>query len=152
MTQTIQIQQKEAVKFKKLDVDFLVKSFRSMLNIYGPILSMDLTTHREKGRAGFLGTYQPLTGTFYFNHIPINCHDYHWENKSILLTRGLIFCWIPMTAVLGEGGGKSGVGGCGYPVGLTGYSVLTRLERLLSNSRDGGLAILLVVCGISATK
>ena len=36
---------------------------------------------------------------------------------------------------MGEGGGKSGVGGCSYPVGLSGIS---RLLRLLPNSREGG--------------
>ena len=58
-----------------------------------------------------------------------------------MLTFGLIFSAIPSTAVMGEGGGKSGVGGCSYPVGLSGTSVL--LERLLLPpmpliSNDGG--------------
>jgi hypothetical protein len=55
-------------------------------------------------------------------------------------------------AVIGDGGGKSGVGGWMYPVGLTGISLhvlvrLARLERLLSNSSEGGFDIVFVVGG-----
>ena len=47
-----------------------------------------------------------------------------------------IFCSIPFLAVLGDGGGKSGVGGWGYPVGVIGNVCSDFL--FFVNSSEGG--------------
>ena len=45
-----------------------------------------------------------------------------WRPGPAVLTSGLMRSWMSMTAVVGEGGGWSGVGGWAYPVGLRGNS------------------------------
>jgi len=64
---------------------------------------------------------------------------YNTTMAFYVLTICCIFISMPRSAVAGEGGGKSGVGGWGYPVGVRGRPLARAESRVFNRPKSWGL-------------